>query len=146
LAELAATSDWNEAQMPSLQLGQIQGGRVALIRRTAQHVCAAARSLHVLLEALLLVCFPFRGLKHFYQSCIELRIAELTRRSVSGNLQHDSTLYRIGKNALGLKPPWRCHGNRQVDFYERRAAWLPRPLLHRMIFCNALHRRFRKSA
>ena len=27
-------------------------------------------------------------------------IAELTRRSVSGNLQHDSALYRIGKNAL----------------------------------------------
>jgi hypothetical protein len=34
----------------------------------------------------------------------ELRIAELTRTSVSGNLQHDSALCSIGKNALAVRP------------------------------------------
>jgi hypothetical protein len=34
---------------------------------------------------------------------MELGIAELTRTAVSGNLQHDSTLYRIGNNALNRR-------------------------------------------
>jgi hypothetical protein len=55
LAELAASFDLDKSQMPSLQLSKIQGSGVTPIRRTTQHVRPPASSLHVLLEALLLV-------------------------------------------------------------------------------------------
>lgn len=58
LAELAAASTLDATQMPALRLGPIQAGRVAFLRRTAQYVCAATGSLHVLLEAVLLVRLP----------------------------------------------------------------------------------------
>ena len=61
LAELAATSDWNEAQMPSLQLGQIQGGRTALLRWADEVVCTSTRTMHLLLAALLLAYVAGRG-------------------------------------------------------------------------------------
>src|SRR5580698_85837 len=42
--------------MPALQFAEIQTGRIEVIRRPAEYVCAAAGSLHVLLAPLLLVC------------------------------------------------------------------------------------------
>lgn len=55
LAELVTASALDAAQVSLLQLGSIQTRRVAPIRRLAQHVCAAASPLHVLLASLLLV-------------------------------------------------------------------------------------------
>ena len=53
---MATASHLEEARVPALQLGQIQGGGIAFIRRITQDVRAAARALYVLLEAVLLVC------------------------------------------------------------------------------------------
>jgi hypothetical protein len=55
MAQLGAATALDQARMPALQLGQIQAGRVTARRWIAQHDCAAAGSLHVLLAPLLLV-------------------------------------------------------------------------------------------
>ena len=54
-AYVVTASDLDQAPMSELQLDQIQTCRVASARRAAAYVCIAAGSLHVLLEAVLLV-------------------------------------------------------------------------------------------
>lgn len=55
LAQLVATSALHTAGVPVLQFGEIQTRRVALRRWSSRYVCDTSRSLHVLLEKVLLV-------------------------------------------------------------------------------------------
>jgi hypothetical protein len=56
MAQLGAAPVVDSARVPLVQFAQIQASRIAVIRRFAQHVCAAPGALHVLLAAVLLVC------------------------------------------------------------------------------------------
>jgi hypothetical protein len=54
MARLDAASALDTAGVPALQLGEVQTGRVAIVRRAARDVCVAPCSLHVLLATVLL--------------------------------------------------------------------------------------------
>jgi hypothetical protein len=56
MACVVAARALDQARMPSLQFAQIQASRIAPVRLAAEHDCATAGAVYVLLAAVLLVC------------------------------------------------------------------------------------------
>ncbi len=70
-AALATTSAMDKAQVPELHVGRIQASGIAIVRWHLEYVCAAARSLCVLLAALLLVRLAYcQSCVNHLQTCI----------------------------------------------------------------------------
>jgi hypothetical protein len=55
LAQLGAALAVDTARVPPLQFSQVQARGAEIVRWPAEHVCAAAGTLHVLLATVLLV-------------------------------------------------------------------------------------------